>query len=432
MSRRNVVITGAAINSPHGDTLAGNFDAVWNGRSNFTEITESTGYNAQGSAVRYSGECRTVDIKRLPDRKVQKIIRRKDVVSLITILKAADHAKLGKGSYNPERTGMYVGAASTQIGDLSPYFHLVETCVDLKNGVFDSKMFGENLLNLVNPLIVLQNLMNNSLCYGTKELDARGVNANFMDFQISGLRAIGEGFRSLSLDRADVVVAGGLSSPVEPFHVAEGVRAGSIAKTADLAMPCSQVVRPYDKTRFGTILSEGSAYVVLEDEMHAKGRHADVLGRVLGFGLSADGRMDYLNETSSPGLVRAANLALEDAGLRLSDIGLIVGHGNGARAADAAEGNAYRELLGELDIPIASPKASLGEMSEASGSVALLLATEALKRGGVFPTANFQTPDLQMTHLSISSQTQPLQKKTALVTARSLVGISACVVVCVD
>src|SRR5690606_38314280 len=123
--------------------------------------------------------------------------------------------------------------------------------------------FGKELMEIVNPLVVLQTLMNNGLCYGTMELDARGVNANYMDFQVAGLRAVGEAYRSIVTDRADIVVAGGVSGPVEPFQLAEGVRSGYLAKTAEVDGDVSGVVRPYDESRQGAILSEGSAYVML-------------------------------------------------------------------------------------------------------------------------------------------------------------------------
>jgi 3-oxoacyl-[acyl-carrier-protein] synthase II len=265
---RKVVVTGLGIASPAGYTLEENYNAWRSGRNCFTEITR---FNTFGSSVVYAGDCAAPDVKKLPDRKIQKILRRKDIISLLCTIDAANNAGIKKGSIDPERFGMYVGAGSTQIGDLTPYFTLVAECANLEDGTFDSAKFGAKLMDLVNPLVVLQTLMNNALCFGTMTLDIRGVNSNFMDFHVAGLRAIGEAYRSIAYDRADAVIAGGVAGPVEPFQLAEGIHSGYLAKTKDLKIPVSEVVRPWDQNRMGAVLSEGSAYLVLEEEKHARG-----------------------------------------------------------------------------------------------------------------------------------------------------------------
>lgn len=426
--QRKVVITGAGLASPAGYTLEENYTAWRQGKHSFTEIQR---FNTAGSSVKYAGDCPEPNLKRLPDRKVTKILRRKDVISLITTLDTAANAGIEKGKVDPERFGMYVGAGSTQIGDLTPYFLLVAECANAETGAFDSAKFGKDLMSLVNPLVVLQTLMNNGLCFGSMTLDIRGVNANFMDFQVAGLRAVGEAFRSVATGRCDLAIAGGISGPVEPFQLAEGVHSGYLATTNALDMPLGEVVKPYDRQRRGAILSEGSAYVVVECEEHAIKRGANILGRIDGLGLASDGTFEYLESTDAPGLARSMQLALDDAKLKPSDLGFLVGHGNGSLRSDGAEAKAYADFLGGHAgrLPVTSPKAVIGDMNEAGGVVGLILALESFKNREVPPTFNYQRGDEHSSRLSIKSEPQRIATERALVTARNFLGLSASLVV---
>jgi 3-oxoacyl-(acyl-carrier-protein) synthase len=98
---RRVVITGSGIGSPAGYSVEDNARAWREGRAAFTEILR---FNTKGSSVRWAGECPTPDPKRLPDRKVQKILRRKDVISLLVTLDAAKSAGIVHGKVDPERS----------------------------------------------------------------------------------------------------------------------------------------------------------------------------------------------------------------------------------------------------------------------------------------------------------------------------------------
>jgi 3-oxoacyl-[acyl-carrier-protein] synthase II len=425
---RRVGITGMGIGSPAGHTLEDNFSACWIGKNCFSPITR---YETAGSSVRFSGECPEPDTRTLPDRKVQKILRRKDVISLITTLTAAKSASLFPNAADPERCGMYVGASSTQIGDLTPYFMLVEGCADLKSGTFDSARFGQELLSLVNPLVVLQTLMNNGLCFGTMTLDFRGVNANFMDFQIAGLRAIGEAFRSLSYDRADVAISGGIAGPVEPFQLAEGVSKGYLANTSAPQTNPSLVIKPWDRTRCGTILSEGSAYIVLEEKNHATGRGLPFHATITGFGLASDGQLNFMDSMESPGLLQAMRLALQDADLDPQDICAIIGHGNGSLQGDAVELSAYETFFAgkQTETPLTSVKSIIGDMCEAQGPMSVCIAVESLRKGEIPPTFNVSDFERKKCGLTVSNKPQKIAQGPIMITGRSFLGLCAALIV---
>lgn len=424
MNEHRVAITGRALTTPLGNHV----EEVWENwaeqRSSFIEV-DSPIKSVSGS--RFIGACQNIDRKVLHDRKVQKVINRKDLIGLVAALSAAKDAAINKGDITPERFGMYVGAGSTQIGDLEAYFPLIED--SLSSGTFDGQHFGRELLGSVNPMVMLQTLMNNTLCYTSVALDIRGTNANFMDFQISGLRAIGEAYWAIASGRADVVIAGGVAGRPEPFHAEEGIRMGYLARTDEEGCPPQNAIKPFDRTRGGTILSEGAGFIVLENEEHARRRGAPIYGYVNGMAVASDAGFGFLDKNRSRGLINALRLGLKRCQWEASDIDLIMGHANGSINGDYVEADAYEQVFGyHLNkIPITSPKSVMGEMSEAGAVANLSLGLEALRRKEVLPMGGFQNAEGPCSNLNIVKSKQSFEGNHILITARSFSGLS-CVV----
>lgn len=433
MIARRVAITGMGISTALGDDLAANIASWREGRTHFGEVGPSTGL--AGTPVKFAGECPEPPASKLPDRKVKKILTRKDVIGMVTALGAAADAGITPGSRNfdPQKFGMYVGAGSTQIKDLTPYFPLVRQCV--KDGVFDSLKFGSDMMDLVNPMVVLQTLMNNTLCFTSIALDIRGVNSNFMDFNVSGLRAVGEAFRSIQTGRADLCLAGGVASPVEPFHAGTGVNSGYLARSAELPWSAAEVLRPWDRERCGTVLGEGAAFLMLEEESHARARGARIWGFIDGYGAGCDGPVEFMGEDSAPGLGGSVRRACREAGVLnrqgIFSPDLVIGHGNGVIQSDGVELEAYASCLA-AGVALASIKSVTGELGEAAGVASCIAAIDALARESVPPTFNFTGHDASgggcELAISASAQARPGSRQ-ALVTQRSILGNSCSLVV---
>lgn len=420
---RDVVITGIGISSPLGNNREDLFLGWLEKKHHFTKIKE---FNVEGTPVQYAGHCQDPDTKMLPDRKVQKILRRKDLLSLLTTIRASVDADIKNSGLHPDKLGMFVGASATQIGDLTPYFSLVAQCADLNKGTFDSFKFGKEMLDLVNPLVVLQTLMNNALCFGTMTLDIRGVNCNFMDFQVSGLRAIGEAFCSIRDGRADLAIAGGVAGPVEPFQLAEGVQVNYLAHTLDLKIPIGEVLRPWDKERKGTILSEGTGYLVLEEKQNAVSRGAKIYATVKGFGIANDGHLALFTNAPAIGLETALNRCLAQAQMNEEKIAAIIGHGNGSKYNDFGEIRAYQKVFRNRREPlwITSPYATTGDMCEASGPCSAILAISCFEHGIIPGTANHTDFEEPTEHVKVAKMPIEMTNPFLMLTSRNFFGLS--------
>ena len=137
----------------------------------------------------------------------------------------------------------------------------------------------------------------------------------------------------------------------------------------------ADALRPFDAGRSGSVLGEGAAALVLETERAAAARGAAVLGEILGSGCASEGEGLLAIRADGDGLARAIALALDDAGLRAADVGMIVAHGNGTRQADASEARALRAIFGaaaaarhRVQVGVRAPPRRVGNHRDGAGA----------------------------------------------------------------
>lgn len=413
---RSVVITSSYLSSPIGEGTDSNYQALLDDRSSFTK-TSDTYYGAM-----YKGICQDPKMSDLHDRKVSKVITRKDFVGIVAALKAARSVGIGKDcGINPERIAIYTGSACTSTEDLSPYKSLIEK--SYSSGEYDPIFFGAHLMEEVSPMVMLQTLMNNMLCYISVALDIRGANTNFLDFQLSGLRSIYEGANSILSGRSDVALVGGSSAIPEIFFDPSSQKRREsnyddyLYFSRDGSYP---KVRPYDSKRTGTIMSEGACFLVLEEKKHALKRGASILGEISYMRLNAGGSSSMKEGSYIPyGVVGS----LKGVDLKSSD--LLIGYGNGSGYMDKNELDAYSQVFGDHDFMLYSSKGNFGDMAEVGGIANVVIATKILEKNKVPPTSNFVSSDDSSWNISGSSQT--FRGDSILVTGLSFSG-SGCAI----
>lgn len=194
-------------------------------------------------------------------------------------------------------------------------------------------------------------------------------------------------FDAIRMGRADVMIAGGADSGVNPLATAifsqnqSGSRSGRC--------------RPFDRHRDGVVLSEGAALVILEDADHAQARGARIYGEILGYGLRSDALDMSVIPLEAPGLILSIREALEDARLAPGDVSYINPHGTGTQRNDAAEAAAIRTVFGDgPDQPwVSGTKGQLGHMLAGSGAMEFVVALLASRYDQVPPTGGLEEVD---------------------------------------
>jgi 3-oxoacyl-[acyl-carrier-protein] synthase II len=222
--------------------------------------------------------------------------------------------------------------------------------------------------------------------------NAQGPSFNTLTACAASTQAIGEASCIIRRGDADVIISGGTHSMIHPLGVTGFNRLTALSTRND---SCITASRPFDRTRDGFVIGEGSGIVILESLEHAEKRGARILAEVAGYGSTADAfRITDIHETGR-GAIGAMRNAIEDAGLTVADIDYISAHGTGTEENDKVETLAIRTLFGEYakKVPISSVKSMLGHLIAAAGVVEIITCVLAIRDGIVPPTINYQNPD---------------------------------------
>ena len=416
-----VLVTGTGVVCGAGRTPDEILDAVEAGRSAIAPIAQ---WDTTGWPVRVAAEIPDYNPSALvADRKLHKLIRRTDLFGLY----AAGRAIEGSGfvAYREaldsdaavavnDRMGVYVGSGGGAYQNMYDFFPLLTAA----GGNLEA--FGRELGATVNPMWLLRTLPNNVLCHVGIRYGLKGSNACVTNHVISGTLAVIEAMAALRAGEADRAVAIGHDAPIEPQMVFYYQQVGLLA---------ADTVRPFDAGRDGSLFGEGAGALVVETEAAAASRGAAVLGEILGSGCAADAEGLFAIRDDGDGLARAIELALEDAGLRAADVGMISAHGNGTRQSDGSEAAAIRRVFGPAPPPVTAFKWAFGHLIAASGPVETVLTLAALRRGTVPGIATLRRLDPACAELPVSARPQTPRSDVGLVLSRGFGGTNAALLV---
>lgn len=208
----------------------------------------------------------------------------------------------------------------------------------------------------------------------------------------SGIDAVGHACQLIQDDVADVAIAGGTDAPITPISIAcfDAIRATS-ARNDDPA----HASRPFDATRDGFVMGEGSAVFVLEEYEHARRRDAHIYAEILGYSNHSNAfHMTGLRPDGAE-MARSIACALDQARLDPTAIDYVNAHGSGTKQNDRHETAALKRSLGDhaYRIPVSSIKSMVGHSLGAIGAIEVAACALAVEHNVVPPTANYEHPD---------------------------------------
>jgi 3-oxoacyl-[acyl-carrier-protein] synthase II len=228
---------------------------------------------------------------------------------------------------------------------------------------------------------------NLSIYYGI-----RGPNYTIATACASATNAIGDAFKTIQYDEADVMITGGTEAAITPMGVSGFQNMRALSMRNDDPPRAS---RPFDLDRDGFVLSEGAGLLVIEELEHAKARDARIYAEVLGFGASGDAGHITQPDEQGTGAARAMSNALRDARVNPESVDYINAHGTSTPLGDKAETTAIKRVYGDhaRKLSISSTKSLIGHSLGASGGIELIATVKTLEQGVIHPTINLQTPD---------------------------------------
>lgn len=416
LSRRRVFITATGAICGTGKLPA----QIWeNLRDGVAAIAPIERFDVSCRPAPLAGEIRDFDARGLvPDRKLHKLVQRSDILGLHAADRAIAAAQLierrnrldeAAATQFSEHVGIFVGSGGGTYDSNYDYLPLLAATGN------DLHRFGAELSDTVNPMWLLRTLPNNVLCHLGIRYGFKGPNSCITHHAVSGVMALLEAAAALRSGEADRTIAVAHHSAIEPQ---------TILYFESLGLLAPDTLRPFDAQRRGTILGEGAAALVLEQDAAPQG----ALGEVLGGGCATEDGGLLSVRADGDGVQRAAELALADAGLSPAEIGCIVAHGSGTAASDASEARGLARVFGAAMPPVSAFKWSFGNLTGAAGMFDVVLALESLRRGVLPGVATLTELDSACGDLPVSRRAAAPRSNTALVLSRGFGGANAAVV----
>lgn len=265
----------------------------------------------------------------------------------------------------------------------------------------------------VSPFLIPMMIGNMAAGAVSMALNAKGPNYCVVTACASGTNAVGEGFRLIQRGDADLVLAGGTEASITPFGIAGFCSMKAMSTRNDDPKTAS---RPFDVDRDGFVMGEGSGILLLESLEHALARGANILGEVVGFGMSADAYHITSPAPGGEGAARSMKSALADAGIEPSAIAYINAHGTSTPYNDKFETMAIKSVFGEhaKNLCVSSTKSMTGHLLGASGAIEAVACLLAVKEDYMHGTYGIQNIDPEIGLEVLANQGRAAEVEYAL------------------
>jgi 3-oxoacyl-[acyl-carrier-protein] synthase II len=368
---RRVVVTGIGLICGVGNSTQDVWQALLAGKSGVGRITQ---FDASNFACQIAAEVRNFDpLKFIEKKEVKKMGR-----FIHLAIAAADEAFKTSGlkitPENDERVGVHIGSG---IGG----FDIIER---------EHSALLEGGPRKISPFFIPSAIVNLAAGHVSMRVGAKGPNEATATACTTSAHSIGDSFRIIQHNDADVMIAGGSEAAITPMGVGGFAAMRALSTRNDDPEKAS---RPWDKDRDGFVMGEGAGILVLEELEHARKRGAPILAEVAGYGMSGDAYHMTQPAPEHEGGFRVMRNAARDAGVSPDKIDYVNAHGTSTPIGDTLEAHAIRNFFGERKIPVSSTKSMTGHLLGGAGGLEAGITVLALRDQILPPTINLENQD---------------------------------------
>lgn len=377
MEQRRVVVTGIGTINPIGNNIEEYFRNLEIGTSGADIITA---FNAEKFSSRIACQVKNFDPSLIFERKELRKYDRYSQFALVAATEAVEDAALELDKLNLERIGVVWASG---IGGVQTFYDEVMGWAEGNGTPRFSPFFVPKMISDLAAGHI-------SLKYGFM-----GPNYSVVSACASSNHAMIDAINLIRLGKADMIVTGGSEAPIVVPAVGGFSSMRALSTRNDDPKSAS---RPFDKSRDGFVIAEGAGALIFEDYEHAVARGAKIYCEVAGSGMSADAYHMTAPHPEGKGAIMSMRLALEDAGLKVTDVDYLNAHGTSTPLGDLAEIAAVQGLFGEhaYKMNISSTKSMTGHLLGATAAVEALACVFAITKGIVPPTINVEEVDPQI------------------------------------
>jgi len=380
-----VVVTGLGLATALGIEVAENWRKLLDGVSGIKPLMLP---QSGASPIRAAGQIDPVDLKRMETAFAHEpriCGEKKTLFAHWAVISALNDAELIDFTGNRYRWGLFCaeGIPTISLPKIAEYM----------NGQlpFDLARFGREhgrgshgALNDVQRLGIAASV--------SGKLGLQGRIGVVTSACASAAQAIGLAFRAIRRGDAEVMVAGGTDSMVDPV----GLMFFVLLTAASVSSRQTETAcRPFDRKRNGLVVGEGAGFLVLETLSHALERGAHIYAEMVGYGSTMDAYRATAPDPQGLGAAQAMQHALDDAGIGIEEIDYINAHGTGTRQNDISETLAIKRVFGTRspDLCVSSSKSMIGHLMAAAGGAECIYTVLTVQNDEIHPTLNLRNPD---------------------------------------
>ncbi len=425
---RKVVVSGIGIVSPFGNGT----DIFWKGISKGkTAARLISAFDASDFPTRFCANVPLGDTELdalIENQKTIKTLSRPGKLAIIAVQEAVKHSGIDPDRVNNFRFGTSIGAAGLGLTDIDYTKNLVKLVRDSEAGkddFFSQLWYGVS--RKLHPMTPLKNLSNIPTAQIAIKYKAMGECLTVTTACTSSSQAIGEAYRKIKYGILDAAICGGSDSMTSPFGVSAFSILGVMSKNNDEYLTAC---RPFDKTRDGFMLGEGSAMFVIEEYEHCIKRGGTIFAEIIGYASTNDAFRLTDEPPDAAGSVRAMQNALKDASISAEDIDYINAHGTGTKMNDKTETYAIKRVFGEhsKSIPVSSTKSMIGHLIAAAGAIEFAACVLALQYKLIPPTINYRFKDEECNLDYVPNTAREVNIRTVLSNSFGFGGQNSCLI----
>ena len=403
MNHRRVVITGMGIYSCIGTNIETVRQSLYEGKSGIVLLPERKEYGYRSALTGYVPN---PDLKQLLGRRERISMGQESEFAYMATSEALSQAAITPNYLRENEIGILYGNDSVAGS-------VIETNDKIREKR-DTTLVGSGaVFKTMNSTVT----MNLSTLYGL-----RGINMSISAACASGSHAVGLAYLLIQSGLQDCIVCGG-AQEINKYSMGSFDGLGVFSMREDDPTRAS---RPFDAARDGLVPSGGAATLVLESYEHAMQRGATPIAEVVGYGFSSNG--GHISTPNVEGPARAMERALQNAGLRATDIDYINAHATSTPIGDANEAKAIYQLFGG-NTPISSTKGLTGHECWMAGASEIVYSVIMMQHNFIAPNLNFETADADSGRLRIIAETTPQRIDTFLSNSFGFGGTNSAIIV---
>ena len=410
MELKRVVVTGLGALTPIGNNVSDYWDALIAGKSGCANITY---FDTEKFKTKFACELKNFNPLTHFNRKEARKLDRFAQYALVSSDEAIEDSNLNLDGIDKFRVGVIWGAG---IGGLETFQNEMTNYSEGDGTPRFNPFFIPKMIADIAPA-------NISIKYGFM-----GANYTTVSACASSANAMIDALNYIRLGHCDVIVTGGSEAAVTIAGMG-GFNAMHALSTRNENPKTAS--RPFDATRDGFVLGEGSGTLILEEYEHAKKRGAKIYAEVIGGGMSSDAYHMTAPHPEGIGVERVMLNSLRDAGIKPEDVDAINTHGTSTPLGDVAELKAITKVFGKYakNININSTKSMTGHLLGAAGAIEAISSILSINHSIIPPTINHNTVDenIDPTLNLTLNKAQKREVKIAMSNTFGFGGHNACV-----